>query len=163
MELGIRTDQDGSDCTVALEGEVDVYTAPRLKAQLVELIDDGCISIIVDLEKVAFIDSSGLGVLVGAAAAGAREGRRGAHRLHARQRSEDLPDHRTRQGLSDLLRRRGGLGVLERPLTGGRHRGNGTAVACVRMESVAKGWGCVRNQRDGTRPHRGIRSHNLRA
>ena len=52
--------------TVALEGEVDVYTAPQLKTQLVELIDDGCISIIVDLEKVAFIDSSGLGVLVGA-------------------------------------------------------------------------------------------------
>lgn len=66
MELGIRTERDGSVCTVALEGEVDVYTAPSLKAQLVELIDAGCISIIVDLEKVAFIDSSGLGVLVGA-------------------------------------------------------------------------------------------------
>jgi anti-sigma B factor antagonist len=66
MELGIRTDRDGSVCTVTLEGEVDVYTAPRLKAQLVELIDDDCISIILDMEKVAFIDSSGLGVLVGA-------------------------------------------------------------------------------------------------
>jgi anti-sigma B factor antagonist len=65
MELGIRTDRDGSVATVALEGEVDVYTAPGLKTQLVELIDDGCISIILDLEKVAFIDSSGLGVLVG--------------------------------------------------------------------------------------------------
>ncbi len=31
MELGIRTDQDSSVCTVTLEGEVDVYTAPRLK------------------------------------------------------------------------------------------------------------------------------------
>ena len=37
MELGIRTDQDGSVCTVTLEGEVDVYTAPRLKEKLVEL------------------------------------------------------------------------------------------------------------------------------
>jgi len=66
MELGIRTDRDDSVVTVTLEGEVDVYTAPRLKEQLVELLDDGCTSIIVDLEKVAFIDSSGLGVLVGA-------------------------------------------------------------------------------------------------
>ncbi len=66
MELGIRTERDGSVCTVVLEGEVDVYTAPQLKAELVKLIDDGCVSMILDLEKVAFIDSSGLGVLVGA-------------------------------------------------------------------------------------------------
>ena len=66
MELGIRTDRDGSIATVTLEGEVDVYTAPRLKEELVTLLDGGCTSIIVDLEKVAFIDSSGLGVLVGA-------------------------------------------------------------------------------------------------
>jgi anti-sigma B factor antagonist len=66
MELGIRTDRDGSVATVTLEGEVDVYTAPRLKEELVALLDAGCTSMIVDLEKVAFIDSSGLGVLVGA-------------------------------------------------------------------------------------------------
>jgi anti-sigma B factor antagonist len=66
MELGISTERDGTVCTVTLEGEVDVYTAPRLKEQLVALLEDGCISIIIDLEKVAFIDSSGFGVLVGA-------------------------------------------------------------------------------------------------
>jgi anti-sigma B factor antagonist len=66
MELGISTDQDGGVCTVTLEGEVDVYTAPRLKERLVELLDGGCTSVIVDLEKVSFIDSSGLGVLVSA-------------------------------------------------------------------------------------------------
>lgn len=66
MELNISTERDGDICIVKLEGEVDVYTAPRLKEKLVELLDDGCISIIVDLEQVAFIDSSGLGVLVGA-------------------------------------------------------------------------------------------------
>lgn len=66
MELGIRTEQDGSVCAVTLEGEVDVYTAPKLKEQLVALLNGGCISVIIDLEKVAFIDSSGLGVLVSA-------------------------------------------------------------------------------------------------
>jgi anti-sigma B factor antagonist len=66
MELEIRTQQDGSTCTLALEGEVDVYTAPRLKEELVTIIEGGCEHIIVDLEHVSFIDSSGLGVLVGA-------------------------------------------------------------------------------------------------
>ena len=66
MELAIHADRDGTVGTVTLEGEVDVYTAPRLKEQLVELLDGGCISIILDMDKVAFIDSSGLGVLVGA-------------------------------------------------------------------------------------------------
>jgi len=66
MELGISTQQDGGVCTVTLEGEVDVYTAPSLKEELIKLLDSGCTSIIIDMEKVVFIDSSGLGVLVGA-------------------------------------------------------------------------------------------------
>ena len=66
MELGIRTDQDGAACTVTLDGEVDVYTAPQLKERLVQLIDDGCVNVVVDLRGVGFIDSSGLGVLVSA-------------------------------------------------------------------------------------------------
>jgi len=66
MELGISTDQDGDVCTVTLEGEVDVYTAPRLKEELTKVLERGCVSVIIDLEKVSFIDSSGLGVLVGA-------------------------------------------------------------------------------------------------
>jgi len=66
MELDIRTQRDGSICTVEIEGEVDLYTAPRLKEELVALIEGGCSHVIVNLENVAFIDSSGLGVLVGA-------------------------------------------------------------------------------------------------
>ncbi|MFA5844944.1 MAG: STAS domain-containing protein [Coriobacteriia bacterium] len=65
MELEIATEKDGSSCVLALSGEVDVYTAPTLKDRLVSVVDDGCVDIVVDLEKVAFIDSSGLGVLVG--------------------------------------------------------------------------------------------------
>jgi anti-sigma B factor antagonist len=65
MELDISSEREGDVCVLKLEGEVDVYTAPRLKEQLVEDIEDGCVNVIVDLEGVAFIDSSGLGVLVG--------------------------------------------------------------------------------------------------
>jgi anti-sigma B factor antagonist len=65
MELEIQTDSSGDVCVIKLAGEVDVYTAPRLKEALIEQIAAGCAKILVDLDEVSFIDSSGLGVLVG--------------------------------------------------------------------------------------------------
>lgn len=64
MELDISTERDGSTCRIAVNGEVDVYTSPLLKTRLVDAVDDGCIDLVIDLENVGFIDSSGLGVLV---------------------------------------------------------------------------------------------------
>jgi len=66
MELETTTDRFGDACVVSVTGEVDVYTSPTLKARLIESIDDGCARLIVVLDAVSFIDSSGLGVLVGA-------------------------------------------------------------------------------------------------
>jgi anti-sigma B factor antagonist len=66
MELEISSESNGSKCTITLDGEVDVYTAPHLKEELVALIQNGCSHVVVDLEGVGFIDSSGLGVLVSA-------------------------------------------------------------------------------------------------
>jgi len=66
MELDISTENAGASCTIALKGEVDVYTSPRLKEELVNVVDSGCRQIVVDLEDLHFIDSSGLGVLVSA-------------------------------------------------------------------------------------------------
>jgi anti-sigma B factor antagonist len=66
MELDIKTEHGPDQCEITLRGEIDVYTAPKLKEQLVELIEGGCSNVIVNLEAVTFIDSSGLGVLVSA-------------------------------------------------------------------------------------------------
>jgi anti-sigma B factor antagonist len=52
---------------VALEGELDIYTASQFKKILLRSIDDGAQRVIVDLSKVSFIDSSALGVMVGGA------------------------------------------------------------------------------------------------
>lgn len=50
---------------VEVSGEIDVYTAPRLREKLISLVDAGSYHLIVDMERVEFLDSTGLGVLVG--------------------------------------------------------------------------------------------------
>jgi anti-sigma B factor antagonist len=66
MELGLEVDESRPPYTVlAVAGEIDVYSAPRLREKLVELVSQGHRQIVVDLEKVDFLDSTGLGVLVG--------------------------------------------------------------------------------------------------
>jgi anti-sigma B factor antagonist len=51
---------------VTVHGEIDVASSPRLRQKLISLIDQGAKSIVLDLGGMSFIDSSGLGVLVGA-------------------------------------------------------------------------------------------------
>ena len=51
---------------LVVHGEVDVTTTPRVRARLVAMLSDGRPQVIVDLEGVRFLDSSGLGALVAA-------------------------------------------------------------------------------------------------
>jgi anti-sigma B factor antagonist len=64
MDLDIETTQRGGATVLRVQGEIDVYTAPRLRQKLVDLVDAGDTRIVVDMEKVEFLDSTGLGVLV---------------------------------------------------------------------------------------------------
>lgn len=50
---------------IELEGEVDVYTAPQLKQQMINLLESGAKELVVDLTKVDYLDSTALGVLIG--------------------------------------------------------------------------------------------------
>ena len=55
-----------SDCAVLqITGEVDVYTAPLLREQVIQLVDSGVRHVIADMRGVDFLDSTGLGALVG--------------------------------------------------------------------------------------------------
>jgi anti-sigma B factor antagonist len=65
MDLGFDVDHRGGYAVLAVRGEVDVYTAPRLRERLIELVSQGSHQVVVDLEGVDFLDSTGLGVLVG--------------------------------------------------------------------------------------------------
>ncbi len=51
---------------LAVRGEIDLFTAPELKQVLAEAIEGGRIRIIVDLTDTTFLDSTALGVLIGA-------------------------------------------------------------------------------------------------
>ncbi len=65
MDLTLSTRREGDRTVVVVGGEIDVYTAPKLREQLVELETAGQHHLIIDLEQVEFLDSTGLGVLVG--------------------------------------------------------------------------------------------------
>ena len=50
---------------IDVQGEIDMYTAPRLRELLIDLVSTGSYQLVVNLDKVGFLDSTGLGVLVG--------------------------------------------------------------------------------------------------
>jgi len=66
MELSVTSHDRGDLTIVVVEGEVDVYTAAVLREKLIDVIDADHADVIVDLTGVGFLDSTGLGVLVGA-------------------------------------------------------------------------------------------------
>ena len=66
MELTLNVYSEAAGFTViAVGGEIDVYTAPKLREKLISLVEAGSYQLIVDMEGVDFLDSTGLGVLVG--------------------------------------------------------------------------------------------------
>ena len=56
--------KDGIE-VIDVQGEIDMYTAPRLRELLIDLVSKGSYQLVVNLDKVGFLDSTGLGVLVG--------------------------------------------------------------------------------------------------
>lgn len=65
MDLTLVTREADGATIVAVEGEIDVYSAPKLRDKITELVAAGTYDIVIDMEGVEFLDSTGLGVLVG--------------------------------------------------------------------------------------------------
>jgi anti-sigma B factor antagonist len=64
--VDITVRDEGGVVIAAITGEIDISTVARLRERLYELADNGG-TLIVDLNRVEFIDSTGLGALVGTA------------------------------------------------------------------------------------------------
>ncbi|MHB8464943.1 MAG: STAS domain-containing protein [Acidimicrobiales bacterium] len=65
MDLRVDVTERGGVAVLAVHGEVDVSTAPRLRQVLVEAASSGHDNVVIDLDGVDFLDSTGLGVIVG--------------------------------------------------------------------------------------------------
>lgn len=65
MSLSITNEAKGETTVVHVGGDLDVYTAPRLKETLEQNLTVGA-RVVLDLSGVQFIDSTALGVMVGA-------------------------------------------------------------------------------------------------
>lgn len=64
MDLRLEVSERSGWSVIEVGGEIDVATAPRLREQLITLVNDKKYRIVVSLEGVDFIDSTGLGVLI---------------------------------------------------------------------------------------------------
>ncbi|WP_131742427.1 STAS domain-containing protein [Actinomadura roseirufa] len=88
MDFAVEHREEHGLTVVKISGEIDVFTSPRLREALLDIIDNGGPHLLVDLGEVTFLDSTGLGVLVGI-----------YHRLRARDGSMSFV------GANDRVRR----------------------------------------------------------
>ena len=65
VDLTLSTREVDGTTIVAVGGEIDVYTAPKLRDKITQLVAEGVYNLVIDMESVEFLDSTGLGVLVG--------------------------------------------------------------------------------------------------
>ncbi|MGH3321073.1 MAG: STAS domain-containing protein [Streptosporangiaceae bacterium] len=65
--MDLKLDHRSQDGVTIVEvgGEIDVYTAPKLRELIIDLVNQGEYKLVVDMQEVDFLDSTGLGVLVG--------------------------------------------------------------------------------------------------
>lgn len=66
MNLVIDVQQNEHEYLIKLKGEIDVYTAPKLKEQLLPLTEKEGVKIQIDLLETTYLDSTGLGVFISA-------------------------------------------------------------------------------------------------
>jgi anti-sigma B factor antagonist len=64
IKVAVR-EAPGGTFVVDLTGEIDVYTSPKVKDAISALIDGAHYNLVINLENVRYIDSTGLGVLIG--------------------------------------------------------------------------------------------------
>ena len=76
MELNITTKPDPERYVVAVTGEVDISNADKLRKSIDLALEQPTEEVCLDFDEVAYIDSTGIGVLVGAAHHAEEHGKR---------------------------------------------------------------------------------------
>ena len=79
--MNIIKNKDGSRLTLALEGRLDTTTAPQLEAELKASLD-GVAELELDFEKLEYLSSAGLRVLLAAQKVMNRQGKMTLHHVN---------------------------------------------------------------------------------
>lgn len=96
--MKIETNFTENELTVALEGRLDTTTAPQLETELKSFMTDGLKSLIFDFEKLEYISSAGLRVLLTAQKFMNKQGK-----MVIRNAGEDILSVFEITGFSDIL------------------------------------------------------------
>lgn len=64
MNLSIELNKQEEGYLIKLRGEIDIYTAPKLKKELIPLTEESGVKVCVDLKHVTYLDSTGLGIFI---------------------------------------------------------------------------------------------------
>lgn len=65
MNVSIEVKEKDNTFYVSLAGEIDAYTAPKVREELMKPAEDKGVKMIIDLSNVNYMDSTGLGIFVG--------------------------------------------------------------------------------------------------
>lgn len=99
MNLRITTEKQNTHYFMTLDGELDVYTAPKFEEELEPIKSEGTHDIKVDLSQLSYMDSTGLGIFVGTLKTLGKNGKE-LYVIGASERIERLFDI---TGLKDLM------------------------------------------------------------
>jgi anti-sigma B factor antagonist len=73
--LGLNVTRSDSESVLTVTGDINMTTSPRMRAALIQVASQQPKQLVVDLEGVTYIDSSGIATLVEALQRARREGR----------------------------------------------------------------------------------------
>lgn len=65
-ELKVVRKSEGKDTQIVLSGEIDIYSSQSFKSELNKIVESCKGDLYIDCKELTYIDSTGLGILVGA-------------------------------------------------------------------------------------------------
>jgi anti-sigma B factor antagonist len=95
--LNVTIEKKGSDLLVALEGRLDTVTAPQFESELKEILS-GITKLTIDAEKLEYVSSAGLRVMLSAHKTMSKQGS-----MVVKNLSEEVKEVFDITGFSDIL------------------------------------------------------------